>query len=344
MRVYGHGGDIYSQEVHLDFSVNINPFGMPDRIKEALVLDLEDYESYPDPFCRQLRTGLARKEGIGARQILCGNGAADLIYRLCLSQKPRRVLVTAPGFSDYERAAGLAGARVFRHLLKEREGFCLTEAILDQIHPQLDMLFLCNPNNPTGRLISQDLLKRILDRCRQQGVILVLDECFLPFTRARSLVSKVTDCPELVVLKAFTKSFALAGIRLGYMLTSNVDMLNACAEFGQDWSVSSVAQKAGLAALECRDWEASLAEFIRCERPRLARGLEDLGLQVYPSDANFLLVKSQAPLFSLLLKEKVLIRACDNFPGLGPDFYRIAVKRPQENQLLLSLLKKLLKP
>lgn len=343
MRVYGHGGDIYSREIRLDFSVNTNPFGMPDRIKEALVGHLEDYESYPDPFCRQLRAGLAQKEGVEAQAILCGNGAADLIYRLCLTQRPQRVLVTAPSFSDYERAARQAGAQAFHHPLKEEEGFGLTEEILDLIHPQLDMLFLCNPNNPTGRLIPQDLLFKILDSCRQEGVILVVDECFLPFTRAPSLVSKLADYPKLVVLKALTKTFALAGIRLGYMLTGNANILNACAEFGQDWSVSAVAQRSGLAALECQDWESSLANFMEKERPRLAKGLEALGLLVYPSDANFLLVKSQPALDRLLLKEKILIRACHNFPGLGPDFYRIAVKRPDQNQILLSSLARLLK-
>ena len=344
MRVYGHGGDIYSREILVDFSVNISPFGMPDTVKDALVRHLEDYESYPDPFCRQLVAGLASKEGVKVGHILCGNGASDLIYRLCLTQRPQRVLVTAPSFSDYERAARQAGAQVFHHPLKEEDGFALTDKILDGIHPGLDMLFLCNPNNPTGRLIPHDLLLAILDRCRDLGVILIADECFLPFTRARSLVSALIDYPNLLVLKAFTKTFALAGIRLGYMLTSNRNLLESCAGFGQDWSVSAVAQRAGLAALECKDWESRLASFMEAERPRLASGLEALGIQVFPSQANFLLVKSQVALDSLLLEEKILIRSCDNFPGLGPDFYRMAVKRPDQNQVLLTALAKRLKP
>ncbi len=342
MLVYNHGGDIYSRPVELDFSVNINPFGMPEPVQQAIVDNVASYASYPDPFCRSLRAGLAQAESVPAENILCGNGAADLIYRLCLALRPGRVLVPVPAFTDYARAARLAGAEVTEHLLQEETGFLLDEAFIECIQPGLDMVFLCTPNNPTGRLIAPGLLEQILERCEQTGTLLVLDECFQPFAGGHSLVPRTSSSKKLLVLRAFTKIYAMAGLRLGYLITSDRDLLSELAGFGQPWSVSAVAQVAGLAALDCTREVARVQEFIREERPRLARALAGFGFKVYPSSANYLLWQSHHSLAGPLLDKGILIRRCQDFTGLDESFYRTAVRLPGQNEQLIRALQEVL--
>ncbi len=342
MQAYTHGGNVFSNDVWLDFSVNINPFGMPELVKLAIVSHTSDYESYPDPYCRKLRAAIAQKESVAIENILCGNGAADLIYRLCLSQRPSRVLVCAPAFTDYARAAVLSGASIIEHTLHSEYGFALSEAICEDISPNVDMLFLCNPNNPTGRLVDYDLIERILKRCEETGTIAVVDECFLPFTMGKSVVSRISTYVNLIVIKAFTKIFAIAGLRLGYMVSSNAELMESIGNFGQCWSVSSVAQIAGLAALRCSDVERQVRLFIQSERDNLLRTLGDIGVQTYLSDANFLLLRSCIPLYKPLLKQGILIRWCPDFSGLDENYYRIAVKLPAQNEILVSALREIL--
>jgi threonine-phosphate decarboxylase len=163
MDKYGHGGDIYGNPgITLDFSVNTNPLGMPEEARRALISHIDEYSRYPDPECRELRAAIAKHENIPAEHILCGNGAADLIYRLCYAVKPKKALVCAPTFSEYELALEQAGCRITRYLLKQENMFAFTEDIERHLTPDTDMIFLCHPNNPTGRLIPGDILERIL--------------------------------------------------------------------------------------------------------------------------------------------------------------------------------------
>ena len=179
-----HGGDLvtaqtsYSGEI-LDFSTTLNPLGMPPEAAEAAARAVRD-PAYPDPQCRALRTALADRDGAAPDQILCGCGAAGLIYRLALALKPRRALITAPTFSEYEAALTLTGCQVLRHPLAASRNFDPDGALLDAIGPDLDLVFLCTPNNPTGRLIPPDLLAEAAARCRSAGAVLAVDECFLP--------------------------------------------------------------------------------------------------------------------------------------------------------------------
>ncbi len=361
MQAYTHGGNVFSNDVRLDFSVNINPFGMPELVKQAIVSHTSDYESYPDPYCRKLRTAIAQKESVAVENILCGNGAADLIYRLCMSQRSSRVLVCAPAFTDYARAALLSGANIIEHTLHSEDGFALTEAICEDISPNVGMLFLCNPNNPTGRLVEYDLIERILRRCEETGTIAVVDECFLPFTIGKSVVPQISTYASLIVIRAFTKIYAMAGLRLGYMLSDNAELLERIGNFGQCWNVSSVAQIAGLAALRCSDEEQQVRLFIQSERDNLLKALEDIGFQAYatdanfssqqlgdsgfqtyPTDANFLLLRSSIPLYEPLLKQGIMIRWCPDFSGLDENYYRIAVKLHDQNEILVSALSEIL--
>jgi len=340
--VYTHGGNFFSNDVKLDFSVNINPFGMPGPVRQAIITHLSDYESYPDPFCRKLCSAIAHRESVPAENILCGNGAAELIYRLCLSQRPRRVLVCAPTFTDYARAAILSGASVAEHTLNSEDGFALSEAILADISADVDILFLCNPNNPTGRLANYDLIERILERCEETGTLAVLDECFLPFTTGQSVVPRIKTYANLVVIKAFTKIYAMAGLRLGYLVSGNTELLESTANFGQCWNVSTVAQFAGLAALMCHDEERKVRLLIQSERDYLIHAMEDIGVKTYPSDANFILLQSSIPLYNHLLRHGILIRWCRDFSGLDENYYRISVKLHNQNKMLISALMEVL--
>ncbi len=343
MQLYKHGGDIYTNpEVMLDFSVNTNPLGMPKTVKRALLTNIDQYAHYPDPECRELVATIALRENLPEEWILCGNGAADLIYRLCYAVKPHKALVLAPTFSEYEHALKQVDCQVIYHQLQEKDQFILTDKLEKKLVPGIDMLFLCHPNNPTGRLIPEHVMERILHKAGENQTIVVLDECFLDFTEGMSTKQYFNAVPGLVILKAFTKLYAMAGLRLGYMLTADKDLLNKTNEAGQCWSVSIPAQIAGVSALSCNNWEEKTRDLIIKERDSLSRHLEELGLTVYPSDANYLLFKSEISLYESLLQKGILIRSCQNFRGLDDSYYRVCVKTSSENDRLLEAIKEII--
>lgn len=345
MPTYTHGGDIYGlTKPVLDFSANLHPLGMPSQVQQAAQQAVSAAVHYPDALCRELRKALADLEGIRPSQIICGCGAADLILRLCFAKKPQKALITAPTFSEYESALKAVDCQVQRYMLDPRGQFDVTEEILEHLHGELDMVFLCSPNNPTGRIIPHDLLQRIAQRCKEQGILLVLDECFLPFTTAKSMAGQLEEYPNLFLLRAFTKSYAIPGLRLGYGLCSDEALLELLYEVGQPWAVSTVAQAAGLAACQLPDYPQKGREVLEQERPFLISEMGKLGLTVFEGAANYLLfqAKGDTTLRERLVEQGVLIRSCANYPGLGPDYYRIAVRSREENQQLLGAMREVL--
>ena len=336
---YEHGGDIYGNTgVLLDFSVNINPLGMPSAVKNALISRTNEFTNYPDPECRKLRCAIATKLDLPVDWITCGNGAADLIYRLCYAVKPKNAMVCAPTFSEYEKALEQTGSNIIYHLLKEENGFDITEDLLDDITCDLDMLFLCHPNNPTGRLINDDLMERIMIRANQTGTIVVVDECFLDFTNGASTKRFLSKMHGLCVLNAFTKIYAIAGLRLGYMLSSDTALLCKINSAAQCWSVSVPAQIAGTAALSCEGWVEKTLSLVTEERRYLTKHLKNSGIKVYSGDANYLLIRSQHSLYEMLLEKGILIRRCGNFKGLDDTYFRLGVKTRNENDVLIKTL------
>ena len=181
-----HGGDIYTykemfKREALDYSANINPLGMPRGVKEALIESIDSWINYPDPLCRELKSDLADNENVDNEYIILGNGAADIIFRLVYALKPKKAIVLAPTFSEYEEALTSVECKVQYHYLKEEDGFLLRDDFIECISDEIDMVFICNPNNPTGELVSIELLEKILKRCREKDVMLVMDECFNDF-------------------------------------------------------------------------------------------------------------------------------------------------------------------
>lgn len=346
-----HGGDWagYEREYSvplLDFSANVSPLGIPEKVRQAAVRALDRADRYPDPLCRELREKLSERHSVPADWILCGNGASDLIYRLALAKGPKTALVSAPTFSEYENALTLCGCSVTRFPLRHNNNYAVSEDILTAVAPGLDMMFLCEPNNPTGRTTDRRLLVKILERCAAQGALLVVDECFndlLDNPVEHSLVKLLSSFPNLLVLRAFTKSYGMAGLRLGYALCRNVRLLEQMRTSGPPWAVSSPAQAAGLAALEEDGYLSQVRRLIQRERPRLAAGLEVLGFQVCPGEANYLLFFSPASNLGERLRERgVLLRDCSNYHGLGPGWYRAAVRTGEENQVLLRTMREVL--
>lgn len=344
-----HGGDVYSarqkmKQEPLDFSANINPMGMPPGAVRAAADALQQCTQYPDPLCRELRAALAAYEGIPAEQIVCGNGAADLIFRIVAATHPRRALLLEPTFAEYEQALRSMDCSIAYFPLQESEGFVLPEAFLQQLTPEINLLFLCNPNNPTGRTVSPALLQEIWKRCEEAGILLVVDECFNEFLEhpeQNTLKGVLKTGANSVILKAFTKSFAMPGLRLGYGLCGNGDLAERIFSCGQPWGVSIPAQAAGVAALQEQGYLERMRRLIQTERRWLSENLARLGLCVFPSEANYILFRTETeiPLRERMEQRGVLIRACGNYRGLDNRYYRIAVRGHGENERLIAALK-----
>ena len=344
-----HGGDwagYRAQFGHdaLDFSANVSPLGLPEGVARAITAALATADRYPDPLCRALRARLAEHEAVPAEHILCGNGAADLIFRLTLAVRPKKALVTAPTFAEYASALETVGCTVERHFLREEEDFAVTEAILPAITEDMDLVFLCQPNNPPGQLTPPALVERILRRCADCSAVLVVDECFLDFLpTCKALTAKPwLASGHLILLKAFTKLYGMAGVRLGYALSADTALLSRMQAAGQPWAVSSLAQAAGLAALDETDYVARVRALIAEQRPVLTAGLRALGLRVLDGQANYLLFRAPETLGEALRQKGVVLRSCSNYPGLDASWYRTAVRTAPENQQLLKTLAEVL--
>lgn len=330
----------------LDFSANISPLGVPGGVQKALRDAAGQADRYPDPLCRELRAALSAHEGVPAEWVFCGNGAADLIFRAVLARRPRRALVTAPSFGEYEAALETVFCQVEHFILGAETGFALDERFLEVITPETDLVFLCEPNNPTGVTTGPALLTRILERCRETGALLVLDECFGDFLDAPEAHSRRADLgkfPNLLLLKAFTKLYAMAGVRLGYVLCANTGFLEQVRRAGQPWAVSSLAQAAGVAALEETDYVRRVRELTAAERAWLFRRLTGLGLRVIPGEANYLLFRSPRPLEEPLARRGILLRSCGNYVGLDDTWYRAAVRTRRDNRRLMEALEEVLR-
>ncbi len=337
-----HGGDIYRNEVELDFSVNTNPYGMPESVRRALIEAVERCGAYPDIDCVALREALGAYDGLPAEYLLCGNGASELFGAIVHAVRPKKMLLPVPSFSGYERAAQMEETRVVPYFLREQDGFKLTERILEEVTEEMDLLMVASPNNPVGTTISYALLEKIVRKCKENRTILVVDECFQPFTGQPSFFTRevLEKNPHVAVVRAFTKTFAIPGVRLGYLAAADGRLREKIEKNLSEWNLSAFAQAAGIAAAGERSFVAESARKIAVEREILAAGLERLGIRVFASEADFLLLKTDCPLYEKLLAQKILIRDCRNYPGLGDGFYRVAVRTREENECLLMAVPK----
>ena len=344
-----HGGDIYRNSIRYDFSVNINPSGIPSEVQWVLTEATLHANKYPDILHQRLVMDTADVFGIPENVIVYGNGASEIIMAICHAIDPEKALFIAPTFSGYETCVKGASpyCEISHYYLLEENDFEIHHDILERIQVEKpDVMFLTNPNNPNGRLIQKDILEEIISACEYEGTTLVVDECFLPLTgkeKELSLAYDITNYKSLIVLRAFTKTFAIPGVRIGYGLCSNEKLADALKSHLPEWNLSIFAQMAGAECLKHRDYLATSVRLIEDERTYLINGLNKLNLKVYTTDANYILFKSKdMDLNKRLLQYGILIRDCSDYNGLEKGFYRIAVKAHQDNEILLKALEELL--
>ena len=228
------------------------------------------------------------------------------------------------------------------HALCEENGFALGEGFLSELTDDLDLIFLCNPNNPTGRLIERDFLGKVLDLCEKKNIFAVVDECFLDFMEEPgryTLKAQLSRYHNLFLLKAFTKRYAMAGIRLGYGITENTELLDAMTQVTQPWNISVMAQAAGIAALKETAYVEEGRQMVFREAKYLKEELQRLGMEVFPSEANYIFFHGPENLFEICVEQGVLIRDCSNYSGLRKGYYRVAVRTHEENQELIRAMR-----
>ncbi|MCD6410001.1 MAG: histidinol-phosphate transaminase [Candidatus Verstraetearchaeota archaeon] len=344
-----HGGDVWLHsrgQLPIDFSSNTNPLGPSPKALKALRRATRYVHLYPDPKATKLRESIAQLHDISANSIAVCAGITEILYLLAkIFIKPGDLASSiAPTYGEYEAAVLSEGGR-FEYVLLN--GFELPIAPLAEKSEKAKLIFICNPNNPTGTSFKrEDLLKLLFEL--EGRAILVVDESYIDFTRlgerAHSLIRDAPEMPNLVVLRSFSKSHGLAGLRVGY-LAAHPQLIEILERVKPPWSVSVLAEQAALAALEDQEHVQQGRRIVFKEKPRLQKLLASkCRLHPYPSDANFLLVKirrkdlSSAALKQLLLQRNILIRDCSSFQSLGASHIRIAIKTRSLNNMLLKAL------
>jgi threonine-phosphate decarboxylase len=344
-----HGGDVYhlarslgvKVEDLLDFSANINPLGYPAGVPGAVQAALVDLVHYPDRSCFELRCDLAAYHGLSIDEVLVGNGSTELIYLVVRALKPARGLIVAPAFSEYQEALETASVPYEFHLTSEASLFTL-ERLPEA--PGAELVFLANPASPSGALLQPERLLSWLEAWDAAGVFVALDEAFIDFVEEASLKTSLKRFPRLIILRSFTKFFAIPGLRLGYVLAAP-ELITRLAAMQEPWSVSTLAQAVGRACLQDRDYMAQTRLRVAEERQHLLQGLQALpGLTAFPGEANYLLAKLTLPGWTArrlregLLSRGIIIRDASNFEGLDERFIRVAVRRREDNDRLLAAL------
>ena len=336
-----HGGDRYRNKVRLDFSVNTNPKGVLESVRQSLIDSIAKAEHYPDQEASALRKDLSKALGVPEETLVFGNGASEIIMAAVRAAKPKQVVLPVPSFSGYQWALR-AEEPAIRYVEME-DDFQITEKLIGELTEDVDMLFLTNPNNPTGRYICHDLLEKILDVCRERRILVMLDECFMELSdepEANTCVPQTSRWPNLIILRAFTKSFAIPGVRLGYMICADTQLNAVIRKMLPEWNLSIMAQDAGVAALKELGTLKEAREQIQTERTYLKEQLEEAGMQCTTSNAGFLLIKSPCEdLYEKLLEKEILIRDCSDYQGLSKGYYRVAVRPKEENEELIKAIR-----
>ncbi len=336
-----HGGDIYDRDIRIDFSANVNPFGAPEEVINAAKEALSDVSVYPDPYCRELTKALGKALDMPSGMIYAGSGASELIYAYCLAASFRTAVVVSPTFLEYSAALEASGTKVIPYVMKKEDGFIPEEGLLEFIKEESpDAVFICNPNNPTGQTVSYEMMKDILKASSDVNASLFIDECFYELSDKRvTLKDEIPSHKNLFILRAFTKSYALASLRLGYCLCSDHALLKKMSVMTPPWSISGPAQAAGIAALMMKDYPAESAKKLKSEREWLSAVLSEEGIIVWPSDVNYIFIEAESDLQERLRELGIEIRSCANYTGLGPGYFRIAVRTHDDNKELADAIR-----
>ena len=326
MNPFEHGGRVYDpdgrQRNVLDFSANINPLGMPSTVRAELIKNLDGIEHYPDPDARALKAAIAERYALDVENIAVFNGAAEFFYVFFKLMAPTEIYIPSPTFSEYERAARAAGLRI-------------------DFDVPADNVIVCNPNNPTGQLYSVDEILRLTAKAR-----VIVDESFIDFVGDdRSVKNFVADNKNLIVVQSLTKIFALPGLRLGFAVADR-SIIEKLERSKDVWNVNYLAQIAGVAALNDRDYLKRTRRWIEVERPYVFNRLKEIGgiEKVFEPSANFVLIKfptedAARDVIARLAAENILVRSCDNFRGLDGRYIRMAIRLRAENDRAIKAMR-----
>ncbi|MGB0911396.1 MAG: threonine-phosphate decarboxylase CobD [Nitrospirales bacterium] len=363
-----HGGIIHTlareqgQKINrlIDFSASINPLGLSPQVRRAIQQTISQTVHYPDVDGQPLRTQLARIHRLSEDCLVIGNGSAELISVLPRALGSRHGLVIGPTFMEFERALTLAGAQCSYVHAKRDENYqypiarvCkflkqtqsrLKKKSIDGMYP-IDTVFLCHPNSPTGQVLAKKQLHELLELVQKVGARLIVDEAFIDYCSSHSVLKHIGRIDGLIVLRSFTKFYAIPGLRIGY-LGGPADVVEKIRSLLPPWSVNILASAAAVAALQDTIYRKQSLQFMTVERKRFRALLNQLpGLRLFPASANFLLVEIQAgveveQLTQALRRQGLLIRDCQNFAGIENPTIRLAVRCPNENDRLVKALKR----
>ena len=343
-----HGG-LFSKNTSIsdviDFSSNVNPIGMPKKTKSILRKKIEKISDYPDIESKKLVTVLSKHLKLPESNLLVGNGAIEIIYNFCNAflSKNTTVLIPIPTFSEYEIASKLNNAKI---------SFYKTMNLSDDLSqfiskiPKNGCIFICNPNNPTGKLLEKNELLKIIKISKARNCLVFVDECFIELVPEsnQSIISSVKKFDNLIVLRSLTKSFGLAGIRIGYAVSSKY-VVSVLKKIKIPWSVNTMAEYAAISSLNDKSHLSRTNFLIKKEYAFLKKNISKIkDLEFIESSTNFILIKSKQDSTKLqkkLLDKKILVRDCKNFSGLNNHFIRIAIRSHKDNLKLVTALEML---
>ena len=356
-----HGSDLekieaiyhIKKEEIISFSANVNPLGISSRLRNSLSHHLDAITVYPDREYRELRQCIAAYAGSQPENIIVGNGSTELISLFIQTHQPKKAMILGPTYSEYEREITLGGGSTVYYPLREEQNFQMDVGdFCSHLNDSLDLVVLCNPNNPTSTAISAAEMRRILDACLQHGIFVMVDETYIEFTEnveRMSSLSLTNYYTNLIILRGTSKFFAAPGLRLGYAVTGNQDLIRTINTRQNPWSISSLAEIAGRLMFQDQEYMEATRDLILSERKRMydtLRGWDTV--KVYPPAANFILAKILKPgmdadqLFDHCIRRKLMIRNCSTFPFLDNHFFRFCIMKPEQNDLLLEVLREVL--
>jgi len=349
MKLKKHGGNVFKfasdqgipLESVIDYSANINPLGLSDKVKDAL-MDLDDVLNYPDPDYNRLIQSISDYEKVKSDHIVLGNGGIECLFLVAEALKLKNILIPVPTFIEYERAFSKYGSVNFFY---QDSPFELDLTKVKKALDESEGIVLCNPNNPTGYLIKSQMLYDFLTYAKLHKKRVILDEAFIDFVddeAEATMVKYLDEFENLVILKSLTKFFAMPGLRLGYLMTSDVELIENIKYNKMPWSINCMANRAGIAALSDLDYIEETKVWIVSERKWFLHELDNLGLKTYNTQGNYIFFEAKIGLDDLLKKKGVMIRNCSNYEGLTQGYYRIAIKDRFHNEQLIRDLKEIL--
>lgn len=348
-----HGGNIYRLKREgkgelLDYSSNINPLGVPESFKRAIIENFDILEKYPDPDYVELRENIGRYNKVDVKNIIAGNGATEILFLYMKAMKPKKTLIISPSFAEYKRALDSVGSEIIHYPLLEENNYNLDiESFLKEV-PQCDLVVICNPNNPTGSFISLENIKKINDVLSEKGIKLFIDEAFIEFIRGwEDMTSVLLEDKNIFVMRALTKFFAVPGVRLGYGITYDEEIMKKMEKYKEPWSVNSFADIAGKIMLWDKEYIEATENWIEEEKKWFyEESCKIENIKTFKTNVNFILVKllkkNSSVVRDEMIEKGVVVRDASNFMFLNEQYIRLAIKNRENNIKVLQALKEVM--